>query len=410
MPSAVRQWTTKPVRLHEDKARMMNENPPIRVLHVVGKMDRGGTETWLMNILRNIDREQIQIDFVVHSDSPGVYDGEIKDLGSQLFNVGSHKNLLKYAMNLRRLIATDGGYDVVHSHVGFFTGIVLSICKFLGVPVRIAHSHNDSRRTMRSPTRRVYAWGMSRLMSCSMTHGLAASEAAAKSMFGSGWRADGRVKVMYCGTDFSRFDEAVSKEAVRATIGVPTSPLVIGNVGRHAAVKNHIFLLRVLKHLLTLQPEAKLVLVGSGPLTSKIEREATQLRVENSLVLLGDRGDVHALLKAGFDVFAFPSIYEGLGLAYVEAQAAGIPCVISDSIPSEAQIVPGNTTRLPLDNEQAWATHILAASTAGPPTPADEALQLAKASEFNIQTTLQQLRSLYIETVHPKESQAIYKA
>lgn len=136
----------------------MSEQRPVRVLHVFHRMDRGGAETWIVSVMRRIDRERFQFDFLVESDKPGAYDDEIRSLGGEVHHAGSSKHLLRFARAFRRIVREHGPYDVVHSHVHHASGVMLALAAWQGVPTRIAHSHSDIRRLQREASlpRRVY--------------------------------------------------------------------------------------------------------------------------------------------------------------------------------------------------------------------------------------------------------------
>lgn len=157
----------------------------IKVLHVLGGLDRGGVETWLMHVLRHIDRDRFQFDFLVSTTRECAYDREAKALGSLIIPNPDPHNPLLYALNFVRNYRKYGPYDIVHSHVHHFSGFVLLLSRILGVPIRIAHSHNDTRvaESNNNISRKFYLHLMKMLINTCATHGLAASSLAAEDLF-----------------------------------------------------------------------------------------------------------------------------------------------------------------------------------------------------------------------------------
>ena len=169
----------------------------MKILHVVGSLDRGGAETWLTQMLRHIDRQVYSMDFLVHTTEPGALDKEVMELGARIvpclprLNDG---NPLQYARNFRRILRECGPYDCVHSHIHHSSGYVLMLAAMMGVPVRIAHSHNDTSAIDRTcpSLRRMYSSGMDMLIRRFATLGIAVSRSAAPSLFSPSWTADKR--------------------------------------------------------------------------------------------------------------------------------------------------------------------------------------------------------------------------
>ncbi|MEA2542710.1 MAG: glycosyltransferase EpsF, partial [Acidobacteriaceae bacterium] len=310
----------------------------MKILHVVGSLDRGGAETWLTQMLRHIDRQVYSMDFLVHTTEPGALDKEVMELGARIvpclprLNDG---NPLQYARNFRRILRECGPYDCVHSHIHHSSGYVLMLAAMMGVPVRIAHSHNDTSAVDRTcpSLRRMYSSGMDMLIRRFATLGIAVSRSAAPSLFSPSWTADKRWLLCPLGIDLHPFTLAMDAHAVRAELGIAQNSFVIGHVGRFAEQKNHRFLVRIAECLARMEPTAVFLLVGTGPLKTEIETLVRECGLSANFIFLGVRGDVQRLMKGAMDCLLFPSSYEGLGLVLWEAQAAGLGCVISDTIP-----------------------------------------------------------------------------
>lgn len=369
---------------------------PIRILQVVGGMNRGGTETWLMNVLRNIDRSSYHMDFLVHTMSPCDYDDEIRSLGSSVIPCLSPSNPWLYSQNFKKVIKENGPYDVVHSHVHHFSGFILRLAYQAGVATRIAHSHLDTSMLQPGSVRRLYLQLMKRWLAKYATVGLSASQEAQSALFGQEQKLDSRYRVLYCSIDFAPFRIAVNPVAIRSKLGLPVDAFIMGHVGRFAEQKNHDFLVDVAIEVINREQNAYLLLAGDGPLRPEIEHKVAQEGFVNRVVFAGSRSDVPELMLGAMDIFIFPSYYEGLGLALIEAQAAGLPCIISDCIPEEADIVESLITRLPLSQTVcAWADEVLSMKTRRLPLTQSETLKVAEESAFNISLGLKELERIY---------------
>jgi glycosyltransferase involved in cell wall biosynthesis len=385
----------------------MTDMRPIRILHFVRRMKRGGIETWLMHVLRHIDRERFQMDFMVHTARPHVLDKEVRALGSKVIPCLHPGRPWTFARNFRRVLREHGPYDVVHSHVHYYSGWVLRLAREQSVPVRIAHSHSDTSRDGATAgfLRRRYLATMKRWITRHATLGLAASRPAAASLFGPDWKADPRWRVLYCGVDLAPFGAEVDRAAVRAELGIPADAFVLGHVGRFMEPKNHVFLVDIAAEVARREPNMRLLLVGDGSLEPAIRRRAAEVGLEERVVFAGSRGDVPRLMLGGMDAFVFPSLYEGLGLVLVEAQAAGLPCVLSDVVPEEADLVGPLVERVALaEPASRWANAVLRARDAGAAVSRSEALAAVRRGPLNLETSLRELESLYVEATQRRNA------
>lgn len=379
-------------------------NGPIRVLNVVGGkgMRRGGIETWLMRVLRAIDRERFQVDFLAPTDQPAPYDEEIRSLGGRVIPGVSHRSPLRYERVLRRVLRESGPYRVVHSHVAHVSGLVLRAARAEGVPVRIAHSHNDRRgaRTEAGLLKRGYFTWTRSLIFRHATAGLACSGSAAEWLFGSHWRADPRWRVLHYGLDLTPFAQSADRRRVRSELGLSEDDVVIGHVGNFRPQKNHPFLVRIAAETVRMEPRARFVLIGcdmdgAGELRAAIREQANAAGLGDRLHFLGERSDVPRLLGA-MDVFVLPSLYEGLPIAALEAQAAGLRCVISDTVTREAEVVPGMVRFLGLAQSTAdWAHALLASVAEGSGEAREQARREVAGSWLNIRNGVAELEALY---------------
>lgn len=352
-----------------------------RILQVVTHMGSGGIESMLMNYYRHIDRTKIQFDFLVHRDFRSDFDNEIEDLGGHIYRVPP----MNPASGTYRKALADffrkHPYRVVHCHLNYMSGIVLAAAKKAGVPIRIAHAHTANMAPgWKQAVRRMCKY----LIPATATHCFACSSTAGIAIFGK--------------RKFSILANAINaavftpNDAVRAEVRAELElgeDFVVMHVGRMIYAKNHEFLLDAFRELLKAEPTAKLVLVGDGELRRQIEEKAAALP-QNSVLLLGARTDIPRLLQAA-DVFAFPSIFEGLPVTMIEAQAAGLPCVKSDTITDEC-IVTDLVTSLPITDPVCWAEEILKKRG----TPRTDRLADIQASGYDITAAAEKLTRFYL--------------
>ena len=363
----------------------------MRILHVLGKLDRGGVETWLVQVLRHIDREKYQMDFLVHTTDAGAYDEEVRSLGARIIPCLGHTNPARYARNFLRILRQHGPYDVVHSHVHHFSGYVLMLSKMGRVPVRIAHSHTSAPEPNPGFTRKCYLNLMLHLIKGYASLGLVVSSRAGNSLFPS-WRDDPKWHVRPYGIELAPFEEKVDPREIRGRLGIPSLRPVVGHVGRFVEVKNHELIIAAAAELVKLMPQVMFVLVGDGPLRGKIEGDIRGHGLSSHFILTGIRADVAEILKGGMDAFLFPSFYEGLGIALMEAQLAGLRCVVSDVVPPEAELSRGMVSWLSLSAPpRKWAESLHAILTASGSCAVPEQVR----AEYSIAGSVSHLTGLY---------------
>ncbi|NDJ24221.1 glycosyltransferase [Nostoc sp. B(2019)] len=378
--------------------------PSIRILQVVGGMNRAGTETWLMHILRQINRDRFQIDFLVHTTEPCHYDHEIRTLGSKIIVCPHpHSQPWSYGYNFKQILKKHRPYDIIHSHGHHFSGYVLRLAHQLGIPVRIAHSHFDSS-SVEAKTglkRKLYLSLMKRWISQYATVGLGCSRNAAADLFGMKWENDPRWQLLYCGIDLAPFRNTFDSNAVRAELDIPADAFVLGHVGRFDAEKNHLFLLDIASEIAKREPKMRLLLVGDGKLRPEIEQKVVQIGLADRVIFAGVRSDVPRLMLGAMDLLIFPSLYEGLGLVLVEAQAAGLSCILSNVIPQEADVVKPLMHRISLlKPASTWADAVMETKQDTAKINQLEAFKTVENSLFNIQRGARELEFLYMEQLN----------
>lgn len=311
-------------------------NQQIHVLHVIGQMNRGGAESMIMNIYRKIDREKIQFDFVVHTNSICDFDEEIKSLGGNIYSCPRFKgsNIISYIKFWNDFFEQHKEYKIIHGHIGSSAAIYLKIAKKYGL-FTIAHSHSAGfDEGVKGIMYRVFSYPTRFIAD----YFFACSENAGISRYGK--------KVVNNKSKFSvlnnsiDIDEYAFSEIVRAKKAKELNlegKFVIGHVGRFDKAKNQEYLVEVFRIVAQKEKDAILLLVGDGKLKSYIVEKVKNYNLEERVIFTGVRSDVNELMQV-MDVFAFPSIYEGLPVTLIEAQAAGLPCIISGSITDEVCI------------------------------------------------------------------------
>ena len=366
----------------------------IRVLHLVGTLDPGGVETWLMSVLRKSDRARVQMDFCTFAPGKGIFAAEAESLGSKVYSCPMDQESRSLSRRFRAILR-EGKYDVVHSHVHYFSGAFLRWANQEGVPRRISHSHSTHDGKRSSIVRRGYRSAMRFLIRRHATLCLAASQAAARALYGQDWKSDARVLVLHYGIDLRPFSETVDSRAVRAELGLPQGVPVIGHVGRFVEPKNHSFLVEIAREVIARRPDCQFLLVGDGQLRSAVEAQIGSYGLSKNVHVTGTRHDVPRIMLGAMDAFLLPSIWEGLGLVLIEAQAAGLPCVASDRVPSEVVILSERVTFASItDGAEVWRDLLL--GLLGRPTLQREGcIERVSRSDFAIERSVWGLENLY---------------
>ena len=362
---------------------------PIRVLNMFTIMDRGGAETMVMNYFRHIDRTKVQFDFLVHREQRGAYDDEIESMGGRIYRMRPvyPQNFARYKRDLRSFFQAHPEYKIIHSHMSELGYFAFREAERQNIPVRICHAHNaphcfDAKMIMRTYFKK-------RMMPY-LTHLFMCGEESGKWLYGE--KNENRFIMLNNAIDAAGYTYDTNKHAEqRRQLGL-SDELVIGHVGRFNPQKNHPFLLNIFAALLKKEPNSILLLVGGGEDMPKIQTKAQELGIEEYIRFLGVRSDVADIMQA-MDVFVLPSLYEGLPVTMVEAQAAGLPCIISDKVPPECILTDGLVDIMPLSaSPEAWAEKILE-KRAVPRT--DRRAEIA-AHGFDITTEAVKLQEFYL--------------
>lgn len=327
----------------------------IRILQMIGSLNVGGSQTMIMNIYRNIDRTKMQFDFVLDHPKETYFAEDVKALGAKIYTMPlfNGANAAEVKRDWNNFFYMHPEYKVLHSHVRSYASLYLPVAKKHGVKT-IIHSHNTfngtgavalAKNALQFPLRKQ----ADILMACSTEAG--------RWLFGDKALSSDRYLFVPNAVDKERFSYSEEKRAAgRKALGFGDE-FVIGHVGRFSEAKNHEFLIEIFAKVMEKEPKAKLVLIGEGALQRATAEKAVQLGVADNVIMTGNRNDVPELLAA-MDVFAFPSKWEGLPVTLIEAQAAGLPCLISDTISPDVDISP-LVKRLPIESADVWAEEIL---------------------------------------------------
>ena len=346
-------------------------------------MNRGGLETMLMNYYRNMDRTQIQFDFLTHRPYEGDYGEEIRQMGGKLYHLPTLNPFgVSYHKALGRFFDEHPEYQVIHVHQDCLSGVILHVAKQHGVRVRIAHSHNANQdKDIKYPIKLIYR----KIIPKYATTLLACSKDAGD------W--------MFCGADYRILNNAIDtrlyvydtakRESMRVQLGIGREELVVGHVGSFTLQKNHPFLFDVFNEIQKKVP-AKLLVVGDGSQRPAIEEKIQTLGLRDKIILTGMRTDVPDLMQA-MDVFVFPSLYEGLPVTLVEAQASGLPCLISDKVPIECKMTEAVQQISLEDSPQIWAEKAITAAA----LPRRDTYEEIKAAGYDVAENAKRLQTMY---------------
>ena len=329
-----------------------------RILQVVSSMNRGGLETYIMNLYRHIDRSKVQFDFLVHTTKHCAYDDEIRNLGGKIYSVTSRgKSILRNKLELHEFFKTHKEYDTIHIHISCPTYIApIVYAKRNGVKKIIVHSRNnvgakgkfhDICRFLNKPRIKKYA-----------THYFAISNLAADNMYHKNISRE-QIKIIPNAIDSEKFIFSKDIRAERRRAYGVEDKFVVGHVGRFAEQKNHMFLLETFKEIYEQCPNAVLMLVGEGSLEDKIRAKAQALDIEEAVLFMGTFPDVENVMQA-MDVFLCPSLFEGFGRVLLEAQASGLPTFTSKRVVPDIIKVTELLEFISLEESpKVWAEHVL---------------------------------------------------
>ncbi|GHU75270.1 glycosyl transferase family 1 [Clostridia bacterium] len=378
---------------------------PLRILHVIGKMDLAGAEIMIMNLYRAIDREIVQFDFVEHSNKLAAFDEEIEALGGIIYRAirFNGRNIIEYCSWWNRFFENHKEeYHIIHGHIGSCAAIYLTIAKKNGC-ICIAHSHNtDHLVEFRNYLYKVYSYPTRFIAD----YFFACSKAALVSRYGYKHCLEKSINSVDEITINSKsiiLPNAIStslfayninaREQIRWELGL-SDKIVLGNVARFSKQKNHMFLIDIFYNIHKIYENAMLMLIGVGELKEEIENRVRHLGISNSVLFLGNRIDISDLMQA-MDFFVFPSLYEGLGVAIIEAAASGLCCLISSTIPNEAHVTK-KVIPIPINKgTEPWVT----AFTANLTYHRQDCSDIVKAAGYDNKDISKKLQEFYLNVL-----------
>ena len=333
-----------------------------KILHIVGGMGKGGTETMLMNIYRKINRNKVQFDFLYTTYEETYYDREIIRLGGNIFRIDSLSILTinKIINQICNYINQNGPYQAIHAHTLFNCGIAMKAAKKSGVDIRISHAHTTADNEV-GLVRKIYISLMRKLILDNSTNLLACSDLAGEYLFGAENIKSDKYTMFPNLISYENIIDVNYEDVEKFKIEnkLQKDDLVIGHIGTFKESKNQKFLLKIVKVLKEKNKNVKLLLVGDGSMRDELESMCKDLDISDKVIFTGTRDDIDVILNS-MDVFVFPSTFEGLGLVLLEAQAAGLPCVVSEAIQPEADLELGLFSKLNLsDGSEIWANKII---------------------------------------------------
>lgn len=333
---------------------------PIRILNLFTIMNRGGAETMVMNYYRAIDKSKIQFDFMVHRQERGAYDDEIEAMGGRIFRMCPiyPQNLFRYQQMLKEFFDNHPEYQILHSHMSELGYFAFKEAIKHNVPVRICHAHSSPnfkiesfKEKLKVLPREILARGMRKLS----TDFFVCSRIAGDWLFGK--KNENKFIMMNNAVNASSFAyDKKTADKIKSEMKWKDK-IVVGHVGRLIIPKNHTFLIDIFQQFHVKHPQSILVLVGDGDQRENICNKIKKLNLEDSIILLGFRSDTANLYKA-FDIFVFPSLYEGLPVSLVEAQSAGLSCIVSNTISTQAQILSNYSILSLKDSPEIWVNEI----------------------------------------------------
>ena len=361
---------------------------PLRVLQISYAMDLGGAETLLMYLYRNIDRTKVQFDFLLHCPNESAYEKEILSLGGKIYKIPRYLgyNKVAYGRNLKAFLKAHPEHIIIHDHLMDSASETLKIAKRLG-RITIAHSHAASAPFS---LKDIYRFFFRRNLWKIADYRFACSEEAGKWLY----RNKTDFSILKNGIETERFKFAKkTREIKRKEFGIDDSTRLIGTIGRMVKNKNQIRLLGVFNKLISVDDKSVLMIIGEGPLESELKATAKKLKLENRVIFTGPRTDANELMMS-MDCFVLPSLSEGLGIVLVEAQATGLPCVFSDIVPKDVDLIPELIHRVSLsDSDEKWTNAILTSLSLN----RENTWKIVKNKGYDIESSAEQLQGFYLD-------------
>jgi glycosyltransferase EpsF len=371
---------------------------PDRILHVNAAMNLRGAESMVMNLYRNIDRSQYQLDFLYYTEEECYFDQEIKSLGGNIYRIKEpdKTNYLKFIKNIRGIIKSKGPFSAVHIHTQLNSGFVAYAAKKEKVPVVIAHSHSTKGGKKESLYFKIYEIIMKELIRKNSNRFIACSNEAGIYLFGEKIFSKKGV-IIPNAINMEKYYNYNQQDilSLRSTLEINNDSIIIGQIGALTDVKNHMFSLEIAKNLNEKKINFCLLFIGDGDNRIKLEKKVAEYNLVKTVKFLGVRSDIPLLLNL-IDVIIMPSLFEGLPVTLVEAQAIGVPAVISNNISSEADFNLGLIKKVGLDESlDNWVKEIISFSNSNAVFSYSEIEKVFSEKGYLIQQSLKIIYDLY---------------
>lgn len=370
---------------------------PIRILQVLTAMNFAGAETLLMNLYRNIDRSKVQFDFAVTVDHECAYDAEIRRLGGKIIHYPLYRgvNHFAYISWWTHFFKKHPEYPIVHGHIGSTAAIYLHIANQFG-RFTIAHSHSTSSHRLNLhdflysifsfPTRYIADF----FMGCSRD--------ALVDRYGQSVLRHSNHFILNNGIDAKKYVYSQkTREDIRAELHIAKDEIVIGTVGRLTTPKNPPFIIRIIKELENQNIKFRFIWVGVGEKEAEIKKAISYELEKETVIMTGARADVNRVLQA-MDIFILPSLWEGLPVAGIEAQAADLPSLFTQGLTSELSITD-RCCFLPMNDLDSWVQKIKSIINSGEFRTRKSRYDEIKANKFDILDTAKWLQDFYLSQV-----------
>lgn len=370
--------------------RKTDENKPLHVLHVFGRLNRGGAESRVMDLYRNVDRTKVQFDFMQHTTRVCDFQPEIEQLGGKVYHVPPFRfwNYFSYCKAWKQFIREHPEIRIVHGHMTSTASIYLPIVRKKGV-FTIAHSRNAGvDKGIKGKLTKFLRWNLKQKCDCCF----ACSKLAGEAVFGKEAMEQGRVTIIPNAIDAARFtfDPEVRRQK-REELHIQPEEFLIGEVGRFDPQKNQKYAVEILAECRKKNFPAKLILIGEGPLMETVRQQVEELQLQKYVIFTGLQKDVVPFYQA-MDFFLLPSFYEGLPGVAVEAQASGLRGILSDAITTETAMTSLMEFRSVQEPAEVWADRIMAC---GHYERQNTLVQMQKAG-FDVKSLAKQLQDFYL--------------
>lgn len=362
---------------------------PIRILHVLGGLTLGGAESRIMDLYRNLDRTEIQFDFLVHSAKEQHFDKEIEVLGGNIYRIPRFKvyNWFSYRKALKQFFSEHKEFRAVHGHMTSTASIYLLIAKKAGIAITIAHARSAG---VDSGLKGVITKILRYPLKYKADYCLACSKEAGEAVYGRRWADKGRVEVIPNAIAVEKYVyNAMTRKTLREELDIQDK-LVIGHVGSFRMAKNHTFLIKVFEEIYKRRKDAVLFLVGAGELMENVKQQVTEAGLEKVVHFVGNKVDVSPYYQV-MDYLVFPSFFEGLPGTVIEAQTAGLRCLISDAITKEVKITDLVDMYSLEQTAAEWAARILQ----GAVYERKSRFEDVQKAGFDIKTQIEKYKKIY---------------